>query len=53
VAVALRPGDFLLFNPHEPHSISSRCNREDDVYIISSYLETAVVGFNDNSDPIV
>ena len=53
VAVALRPGDFLLFNPNEPHSISSRCNREDDVYIISSYLKTAVVGLNDNSNPIV
>ena len=52
-AVALRPGDFLLFNPHEPHSISSCCNREDDVYIISSYLKTAVVGLHDNSDPIV
>jgi hypothetical protein len=52
-AVALRPGDFLLFNPHEPHSISSRCNREDDVYIISSYLKTAVVRLHDNSDPIV
>ena len=53
VAVALRPGDFLLFNPREPHSISSRCSREDDVYIISSYLKTAVVGLNDNSNPIV
>ena len=52
-AVALRPGDFLLFNPHEPHSISSRCNKEDDVYCISSYLKTAVVGLNDNSDLIV
>jgi hypothetical protein len=52
-AVALRPGDFLLFNPREPHSVSSRCNREDDVYIISSYLKTAVVGLHDNSDPIV
>ena len=53
VAVALRPGDFLLFNPNEPHSISSCCNREDDVYIISSYLKMAVVGLNDNSNPIV
>jgi len=52
-AVALRPGDFILFSPHEPHSISSRCNREHDVYIISSYRKTAVVGLNDNSDPIV
>jgi hypothetical protein len=52
-AVALRPGDFLLFNPREPHSISSCCNREDDVYIISSYLKTAVVRLHDNSKPIV
>jgi len=53
VAVALRPGDFLLFNPQEPHSVSSRCNREDDIFIISSYLKTGVVGLNDNSNPIV
>ena len=52
-AVALRPGDFLLFNPNEPHCVSSRCNREDDIYIISSYLKTAVVGLHDNSNPIV
>ncbi len=53
VAVALRPVDCLLFNPCEPHSISSCCNREDDIFIISSYLKTAVVGLHDNSDPIV
>jgi hypothetical protein len=53
VAVALRPGDFVLFNPNEPHSISSRCSREDDIFIISSYINTAVVGLNDNSNPIV
>jgi hypothetical protein len=53
VAVALRPGDFLLFNPHEPHSVSFRCIREDDIFIISSYLKTAVVGLHDNSDSIV
>ena len=53
VAVALWPGDFLLFNPNEPHSISSRCSREDDIFIISSYLKMAVVGLNDNSNPIV
>ena len=53
VAVALRPGDFLLFNPHEPHSISSSCRRKDDIFIISSYLKTAVVGLNDNRNPIV
>jgi hypothetical protein len=53
VAVALWAGDFLLFNPHEPHSISSCCRREDNVYVISSYLKMAVVGLNDNSNPIV
>ena len=48
VCVALRPGDFLLFNPQEPHCISSRCNEEDQLYFISSYLKTSVVGLNDN-----
>ena len=52
-AVALRPGDFLIFNPQEPHSISSRCNPEDDVYCISSYLKTAIVGLNDNKNNVV
>ncbi len=53
VSVALRPGDFLLFNPTEPHCVSSRCRADDGIYIISSYLKTAVVGLNDNSNPIV
>ena len=54
VAVALQPGDFILFNPHELHSISSRCRREDkDIYVITSYLKMAVVGLHDNSNPIV
>ncbi len=53
IAVALRPGDFLLFNPQEPHSISSRCRKEDEIFCISCYLKTAVVGLNDNSNSIV
>jgi hypothetical protein len=53
IAVALWPGDFLLFNPQEPHSISSRCRKEDEIFCISSYLKTAVVGLNDNSNSIV
>jgi hypothetical protein len=53
LAVALRPGDFLLFNPQEPHSISSRCRKEDEIFCISSYLKTDVVGLNDNSNPVV
>ncbi len=52
-AVALWPGDFLLFNPQEPHSISSRCKSEEKVYVISSYLKTAVVGGHDNSNTVM
>ena len=53
IAVALRPGDFLLFNPQEPHSISSRCKAEDEIFCASSYLKTAIVGLNDNSNTVV
>jgi hypothetical protein len=48
IAVALRPGDFLLFNPKIPHCISSRCRKEDTVLSVSSYLKTSVVGLNNN-----
>ncbi len=47
IAVALWPGDFLLFNPQEPYSISSRCKAEDKIFCASSYLKTAIVGLND------
>ncbi len=53
MAVALWPGDFLLFNPQEPHSISSRCKSGDEIFCISSYLKMGVVSLNDNSNPIV
>ena len=53
IAVALRPGDFLLFNPQEPHSISSSCKAEDEIFCASSYLKTAIVGLNDNSNTVV
>jgi hypothetical protein len=52
-AVALRPGDFLLFSPQELHSISSCCKSGDKIFCISSYLKMGVVGLNDNSNPIV
>jgi len=53
VAVALRPGDCLLFNLQEPHSISSQCRKEDTIFCISSYLKSGVVGLNDNSNTLV
>jgi len=52
VAVPLRPGDYLLFNPLVPHCISSRCNYEDEIMCVSMYLKTAIVGLNDNSLPL-
>ncbi len=52
-AVALWPGDLLLFNPQEPYSISSCCKSGDNFFCISSYLKTGVVGLNDNSNPVV
>ncbi len=52
-AVALWPGDFLLFNPQILHSISSRCKSENKIFCISSYLKMGVVGLNDNSNPVV
>jgi hypothetical protein len=32
-AVALWPGDFLLFNLQEPHSISSHCKSGDKIFL--------------------
>ena len=52
VAVPLRPGDILVFNPTEPHAISSRCNREDKVCCLSINLKTDIVGLNDNTIPL-
>ncbi len=48
IAVALRPGDFIIFNPMVPHCISSRCRNGDTVLSVSSYLKTSVVGLNNN-----
>jgi hypothetical protein len=53
MAVALWSGDFLLFNPQEPHSIYSCCKSGDNIFCISSYLKTGVVGLNNISNPIV
>lgn len=51
LAVALRPGDMLVFNPRYQHCLSSRTSAyiQKDVYCLSLYLKTAVVGGNDNS----
>ena len=35
VAVALRPGDFLLFDATIPHCISSRSHKDDSIMCVS------------------
>ena len=52
IAVPLRPGDVLVFNPLEPHAISSRCKNSDRLLCLSLYLKTGVVGLNDNLIPL-
>jgi hypothetical protein len=52
VAIPLRPGDCLLFNALIPHCISSCCEESDDIYIVSMYLKSLVVGLNDNQLPL-
>jgi hypothetical protein len=48
VAIPLRPGDVLFFNPNEPHCVSSRARNEDDIYCVSLYLKSSNIGLNDN-----
>jgi hypothetical protein len=50
--VALINYDILLFNPQKLHCVSSSKDPPDDkenIYCVSFYLKTAVVGGNDNS----
>ena len=49
MAVSLRPGDILAFNPCGPHAVLSKYHDDDIVLCVSMYLKTAVVGLNDNS----
>ncbi len=54
LAIGLRPGDHLLFNPLFYHCISTKdyTAYRKKLYVASYYLKTAVVGGNDNSIPI-
>lgn len=53
VALAIRPGDVLLFNPQHYHCLSEKeveyAGQSDDVYATSFYLKTSVICKNDNS----
>jgi len=52
VAVPLQPGDFFLFNALIPHCVSSRCRQDNDIFSIAMYLNTSVVGMNNNQLPV-
>lgn len=54
VAIAQRPGDVLLFNPHVFHCLSERADEyvDVDVHVTSLYTKTAHVGKNNNSLPL-
>ena len=49
IAVALHPGDIIMFNAQEPQAVLSQCCMNDNVFCVSMYLQTSVVGLNDNS----
>jgi hypothetical protein len=51
IAIPLRPGDYILFNPSEPHCVSMRDTfyQEKNVFLLSFYLKSAIVGRNDNT----
>jgi hypothetical protein len=53
VFVALTNYDILFFNPQKLHCVASRKNtsndKSNDIYCVSFYLKTAVVGGNDNN----
>ena len=52
LAIPLKPGDFLLVNALEYHCLSSRCKSDVDIFCLSSYLKTAVVGGHNNKRPL-
>lgn len=52
IAIPLKVGDVLFFNPNEPHCITSRVSETDHIYIVSLYLKSATIGLNDNSIPL-
>lgn len=54
VAVALRPGDHLQFNPRIPHCCGNKLPFYEDatVFLSSMYMKTNITGKNDNNLPL-
>lgn len=53
IAVPLRPGEMIFFNPSEEHCISSRVDNNDTIYCVSLYIKSNVFGLNDNGLPLL
>jgi hypothetical protein len=51
IAVALRPGDVIFFNPQYHHCVSGRCDHyiDEKIHLSSFYMKTMQLGLNDNS----
>ena len=47
-SIALCPGDILILDPQQHHSVSSRCDLSQPIWCTSLYLENSVVGGNNN-----
>ncbi len=48
IAIPLRPGDVLFFNPNQPHCVNS-CVDDANEICVSLYLKSDNIGKNDNS----
>jgi len=48
VAVPLRNGDMLLFNPNVPQCVSSRCNGEKEAFCVSFCFDPLLPSENSN-----
>jgi len=49
MAIPLKNGDMLLFNPNVPHCVSSRCDGERDAFCVSFYFDPSVPSGNTNA----
>lgn len=54
VAVALRPGDVLMFNPVYYHCVSQRSEyyKSDEIFLTSLYLKNKQLSGNDNREKL-
>lgn len=52
LAIPLKSGDILVFNPRLEHCVSARINGDRDSYCISFYMKDSMPGGKDNSQAI-